>query len=101
MKAKPKIGPTHDTAFFDDIQAVFEQHPNVAKNYAIGHIGEVVDVMGIDLDRQVGMSTVRDGELVTKYVDRRPEVPEDPGCIRWVWRGEWVCATYIVQAPPT
>ncbi|MET9734493.1 hypothetical protein ABZZ79_28805 [Streptomyces sp. NPDC006458] len=106
MKAKPKIGPAHDTALFNDIQAVFEKYPDVAKNYSIGYIGGVVDVMGVDLDRQVGVSTVRDGEIVTKYVDRSPGPrsgpPEEAGCFRWVWRaGEWVCVAYIVVPPPT
>ncbi|MER6257110.1 hypothetical protein ABT224_37840 [Streptomyces sp. NPDC001584] len=106
MKAKPKIGPTHDTAFFNELQAVFENYLDIAKNYSIGYIGGVGDVMGVDLDRQVGVSTVRDGEIVTKYVDRSPGPgegpPEEEGCFRWVWRaGEWVCATYITIGPPT
>ncbi|MFB0629716.1 hypothetical protein [Streptomyces sp. AB3(2024)] len=77
MKAKPKIGPTHDTAFFKDIQAVFEKYPDVTKDYSIGHIGGVVDVVAIDLDRQVEVPTVRDGETVTKCVDR--SLDRDPG----------------------
>ncbi|WP_406368264.1 hypothetical protein [Streptomyces sp. NBC_01546] len=107
MKAKPKIGPTHDTAFFNDIQAVFEKYPDVAKNYSIDYIGGVVDVMGVDLDRQVGMSTVRDGEIVTKYADRSSgrnpgPPPEEEGCFRWALRaGEWVCVTYMTIPPPT
>ncbi|MFE3761903.1 hypothetical protein ACFXPI_09075 [Streptomyces sp. NPDC059104] len=108
MKAKPKIGPTHDTAFFKDIQEVFERYPDVAKDYSIGHIGGVVDVMGVDLDRQVEVSTVRDGEIVTKRVDRSldrgPGGPpeKEEGCFRWALRaGEWVCVTYITIGPPT
>lgn len=104
MKAKPKIGPTHDTAFFNDIQAVFEKYPDVAKGYSIGYIGGVVDGMGVDLDRQVGVSTVRGGEIVTKYVARSSRhddgPPDELGCFRWVWRaGGWVCVTYMMTVP--
>ncbi|WP_035838998.1 hypothetical protein [Kitasatospora azatica] len=104
MKVKPKIGPTHDAALFAEIQAAFDKYPDVAKNYSIQYIGGVVDVMNVDLERQVGMSNVQDREIVTKFVDRQPDPgpqPTDPGCFAWRLRAnEWVCVTYMVQKPP-
>ncbi|MDH6624700.1 hypothetical protein M2271_002504 [Streptomyces sp. LBL] len=105
MKIKAKIGPTHDTAFFDDLQAVFDRHPDVAKNYSVRHIGRVVDFMKVDFGRQVAMSNVQDGEIVTKFVDRIPDpipdMPTDLGCCAWkLTAHEWRCVEYCIMAPP-
>ncbi|MDX3118574.1 hypothetical protein [Streptomyces scabiei] len=106
MEIKAKFGPTHDTDFFAGIQSVFDRYPDVAKNYSIRYIGGVIDVMKVDLERQVGLSNVQDGEIVTKFIDRSPDPdpgpPTDPGCYEWrrTLSGEWRCTTYIVQKPP-
>ncbi|MFB6440554.1 hypothetical protein ACFCVY_27895 [Streptomyces sp. NPDC056411] len=109
MKTKSKIGPTHDTAFFDAIQAAFDKYPDIAKDYSIRHIGGVVDAMRVDLDRQVAVSNVQDGEIVTKFVDRSPDPVDpppdpttDPGCCEWRLRHhEWVCVEVCMVPPPT
>jgi hypothetical protein len=93
MKMKPKVGPTYDTSFFDDIQAVFDRYPDAAKKYSIRYIGGVADVMNIDLDRQVAVSSVQDRRIVTEFVDRSQDPDDGGGFTEWCceWSSSRTC----------
>jgi hypothetical protein len=70
MKTKPACGPERDPEFFDEIDKVFARHPEAARRYAVRCLRRELDVLKIDFSRQVGLSRVEDGRIITEFYDR-------------------------------
>ncbi|MEU5417472.1 hypothetical protein [Streptomyces clavifer] len=90
MTTQSNITPQEDIAFFDEISAVFREHPGAARRYAITKLSIEAE-MGIDLNEQHGVSRVEGKRIITEFVDRNPVEPklrcarEDffGNCIEW------------------
>lgn len=83
----PKVGPDHDTAFFEEVKGVFERNPEASKKYSIQYIGRQVDVMKIDFANQIGIANFSNGQLVTRFAERNDALEEmleaDRFCCAW------------------
>jgi hypothetical protein len=64
-----------ETAFFDAISAVFKKHPEAAGKYAIAKLS-MASKMGVDFDRQCGVSRVEGDRIITEFVDRPSPEPQ-------------------------
>ncbi|GGU16958.1 hypothetical protein [Streptomyces lateritius] len=85
MNAKASCGPQSDPEFFDALDKLFAQYPRAADKYAIKCMTLERDVLKIDFSKQIGVSHIEDGRLITEYVDRDPT--REHGCCVW-GRGE-------------
>ncbi|MET8244341.1 hypothetical protein ABZV31_07845 [Streptomyces sp. NPDC005202] len=85
MKVKHACGPEADTEFFREIDAVFARYPAEAQKYAVRCLRLQTEVLRVDLDRQVAVSRVEDGRIITEFVDRdAPQVREHhSACCAW------------------
>ncbi|MFJ6104931.1 hypothetical protein ACIQHY_28500 [Streptomyces sp. NPDC092359] len=70
MKAKAGCGPQSDPEFFDALNELFAQYPEAAAKYAIKCMSMELDGLKIDFGRQVGVSRIEDGRIITEFVDR-------------------------------
>ncbi|GGT56294.1 hypothetical protein GCM10010271_70180 [Streptomyces kurssanovii] len=86
-----------EAAFFDAISAVFKEHPEAAGKYAIAKLS-MEEKLGVDFDRQCGVSRVEGDRIITEFVDRPSPEPqartrcvetdENGNCLSWVSREE-------------
>lgn len=87
MNAKAGCGPQSDPEFFDALNKLFAQYPEAADKYAVKCMTMELDVLKVDFRKQVGVSRIEDGRIVTEYVDR--SVTRGGDCCGW-WHGECV-----------
>lgn len=88
MNTNAGCGPQSDPEFFDALNKLFAQYPEAADKYAIKCMTVELDVLKIDFRKQLGVSRIDDGRVITEYVDR------DPGrsggdCCAW-WHNECI-----------
>ncbi|QGV81841.1 hypothetical protein [Streptomyces ficellus] len=83
MKAKAACGPERDPEFFRELDRVFAEFPDAADRYAVTCLAVELDVLKIDFTRQVGVSRVEDGRVVTEFVDRDEPTPRRRACCAW------------------
>ncbi|MDX3133913.1 hypothetical protein PV367_29955 [Streptomyces europaeiscabiei] len=69
MTTNDRVQHKEDAAFFDEVKAVSERYPEAKLRYAIANLA-LENEMGIDYDRQVGVSRIEDGRIVRRFVDR-------------------------------
>ncbi|MFE1441850.1 hypothetical protein [Streptomyces sp. NPDC058739] len=69
MATEHAVGSTADTAFLDAVGEVFMRYPELAKKYAISSLALEAE-MGIDFERQYGVSRIEGDRIVTEFVDR-------------------------------
>ncbi|MFF4421593.1 hypothetical protein ACFY04_12530 [Streptomyces sp. NPDC001549] len=89
MTTKLACGPQSDPEFFDALNKLFDQYPEAADKYAIKCMRMELDGLKIDFGKQVGVSRIEDGRVITEYVDRDPTRGHD--CCGW-WHGECILA---------
>ncbi|MET7622652.1 hypothetical protein [Streptomyces sp. NPDC005408] len=85
MKVKHACGPEADTEFFREIDAVLARYPAEAQKYAVRCLRLQSEVLHVDLGRQVAVSRVEDGRIITEFVDRdAPQVEaHHSACCAW------------------
>jgi hypothetical protein len=64
------FGPEADPEFFDELQAVFDKYPDTAQKYSIHCIAFEKDRMGVDFEKQIGISRVESNQIITEFQDR-------------------------------
>ncbi|MFJ5553506.1 hypothetical protein [Streptomyces sp. NPDC093225] len=69
MATEHAVGSAADTALLDAVGEVFMRYPELAKKYAITRLA-LEGEMGIDFERQHGVSRVEGDRIVTEFVDR-------------------------------
>jgi hypothetical protein len=95
MATERTVTPKEDIALLKALGEVFEQYPEAGKKYAIASLALEIE-MGIDFERQRGVSSVEGDRIVTKFVDRgepiqRSGIPpricleedEHGNCLEW------------------
>lgn len=100
--ARPNIGPAHDTAFFNDMEEVFDRHPEAAKNYAIRYFGQDATTLKVDFDNKVAVTNLQTGQLVTRFLDRGEvektlEATPTTFCCEWTITGSTMRCTKFCQ----
>ncbi|MFI8823771.1 hypothetical protein [Streptomyces sp. NPDC053431] len=70
MNTKPACGPERDPDFFDEVDKLFARYPEAAGRYAVACRRLELDILKIDFDKQVGVTRIEDGRIVTEFVDR-------------------------------
>ncbi|MFC8349999.1 hypothetical protein [Streptomyces sp. NPDC057280] len=74
MKTKPACGPQRDPEFFEEIDKLFAKYPEAASRYAVSCLRLETVVLKIDFERQVGVSRVEDGRIITEFHDRDDDI---------------------------
>ncbi|MFE3198031.1 hypothetical protein [Embleya sp. NPDC059237] len=74
MKTKPACGPQRDPEFFEEIDKLFAKYPEAAGRYAVSCLRLETVVLKIDFERQVGVSRVEDGRIITEFHDREDDI---------------------------
>jgi hypothetical protein len=79
MDIKPACGPERDPEFFEEINKVLTRYPEAAQRYSVSCLRLETVVLKIDLEKQIGISRVEDGRIITEFYDRDDEenVPKD------------------------
>lgn len=93
MNSQPTCGPERDPEFFNEISQVFSKYPEASRKYAVSCLRDELEVLKIDFSKQMGVSRVQDGQIVTEFHDRGDFTASahhmclvrDPGgrCIKW------------------
>jgi hypothetical protein len=93
MNAKPACGPERDPEFFEEISRVFSKYPEAARRYAVSCQRLEQELLKIDFAKQVGVSRLEDGQIITEFRDRDAGVESahhlclveasDGSCIKW------------------
>jgi hypothetical protein len=73
--------PNEETEFHDAIKEVFLKYPEAQRRYALSSL-DLENEMKIDFDRQVGVSRIEDGKVITEFVDREA-VARMQLCLKW------------------
>ncbi|MFJ1791685.1 hypothetical protein [Kitasatospora griseola] len=70
MTHKAQCGPERDPEFFKDVAAVFAKHPESSKRYSVRCLAVETDTLGVDFTKQVGVSRIEGGRMVTEFLSR-------------------------------
>ncbi|MEU8455885.1 hypothetical protein [Streptomyces griseoaurantiacus] len=73
MTTNERVQHKEDAAFFDEVRAVSERYPEAKHRYVIADL-TLENEMGIDYDRQVGVSRIEDGRIIKRFVDRNDPI---------------------------
>jgi hypothetical protein len=65
-----KTGPTADEAFFEELGAVFEKFPRMARKYSVQSMGQDKGTLKIDFEKQIGFSRIEDKKIVTEFMEK-------------------------------
>jgi hypothetical protein len=91
MATERTVGPKEEVAFFNAVSAVFEQYPDMAGKYAIASLA-LETQMGIDFDRERGISRVEGRRIITEFVDRdKPTPRRDDGLTCLAYYDDGTC----------
>ncbi|WP_328329296.1 MULTISPECIES: hypothetical protein [unclassified Streptomyces] len=85
MNQRNACGPERDPEFFEELEAVFARHPEAAGRYSVQCTRQTSHVLKVDFAKQVGVSRIDGGRIVTEFRDR----DYSAGSIEW-WCCEWV-----------
>ncbi|MFE1771484.1 hypothetical protein [Streptomyces sp. NPDC059008] len=94
MKAKPACGPERDPEFFEELDKLLARHPEAARRYGVSCMRAELDILKIDFDKQVGVSRIEDGRIVTEFYDRDDDIVRSAhhACCKWVdHKCVWIC----------
>jgi hypothetical protein len=69
MENKQGYGPEVDRELFSEISAVMRRHPEAAKKYQLKSIAQELE-LGVDLEKELGISRVEGRTIITEFVDR-------------------------------
>lgn len=69
MTTERTVESKEDISFLKAIAKVFQQYPEVAEKYAV-HSLALETKMGIDFERQYGITRVEGDRIITEFVDR-------------------------------
>ncbi|WP_051948470.1 hypothetical protein [Streptomyces scabiei] len=85
MNKKPACGPERDPEFFAEIDKVFTQYPEAARRYALRCMRRELEILNIDFTKQVGLSRIEDGRIITEFRDRDDDVVRSShhACCEW------------------
>ncbi|MFF2791149.1 hypothetical protein ACFVT6_31080 [Streptomyces sp. NPDC058049] len=90
MKASHACGPERDPEFFGELDKLFAQYPEAAHRYAVTCLRVELEVLKIDFSKQVGVSRIDDGRIITEFYDRDDPTPrrgDQPGAAAQAGRG--------------
>ncbi|MCH0541393.1 hypothetical protein I3F58_17865 [Streptomyces sp. MUM 203J] len=101
MSTKSACGPDRDPEFFGELDELFARYPEAADRYVVVCLRLETEVLKIDFSRQVGVSRVDGGRIVTEFHDRdeRDSLPADrrrPCC---AWKPSAGCITECDDDP--
>ncbi|MFC5661472.1 hypothetical protein ACFP3U_00595 [Kitasatospora misakiensis] len=74
MATERAVGSAVDAAFFEAVGEVFMRYPDLKTKYAVVSLALEAE-MGIDFERQHGVSRVEGDRIVTEFVDRDRPIP--------------------------
>jgi hypothetical protein len=107
-------------AFFAALGRVFQEFRDVSKGYGVCDVARLAEMVGGDLENQVGISRAEGGKIVTEFFDKSPNLPPpDPPpeplppppqpppplhCILLIWDysttpPSWECYVYETPEP--
>ncbi len=86
-------GPEAEPAFFDEVKAVFEKHPDVSSNYSISCLDHYTDLMRIDFNKTVKIATIEGERVTVRFNEMESEANASRFCCEWAPRmgGGWIC----------
>ncbi|OEJ21147.1 hypothetical protein AR457_41300 [Streptomyces agglomeratus] len=95
MNTKPACGPERDPDFFEEVDKLFAKHPEAADRYAVKCRRLELEILKIDFKKQVGVTRIEDGRIVTEFLDR-DKVERDAGlarmCCEWPKSDDGSCS---------
>ncbi|WP_329254123.1 hypothetical protein [Streptomyces canus] len=88
------VGPEKDVEFFRDLQEVFDKYPGAAEQYYVQFAAAEL-ALDVDLEKQVKVNRVQNGEIISKFVDRESQrASNSEYCCAWKWESQtWHCVT--------
>ncbi|MFF9864136.1 hypothetical protein ACF1G0_01710 [Streptomyces sp. NPDC013953] len=94
MDAKPACGPERDPEFFEEVGRLFAKYPEAAGRYAVKCRRLELEILRIDFQKKIGVTSVEDGRIVTEFVDR--DTVDDPSeltrmCCEWPDDDDGLC----------
>lgn len=80
-------GPSEHPDFFAAVAEVWAQFPEESQEYAVAGLCLHKKILEIDFAKQVGVTSVENGRLVTRFVGRSdvkpPDSEDEPQCCKW------------------
>ncbi|MEV7121625.1 hypothetical protein [Kitasatospora griseola] len=70
MTHQAQCGPERDPEFFKDVAAVFAKYPESSKRYSVRCLAAETELLGVDFTKQVAVSRIEGGRMVTEFVSR-------------------------------
>lgn len=101
MKKKPACGPDRDPEFFGELDKLFARYPEAASRYAVTCLRMETEILKIDFSKQVGVSRIDDGRIITEFHDRdkREDSPTGRGRPCCAWKPSAGCITECDDPP--
>jgi hypothetical protein len=88
MAEEHKCGPETDPDFFNELKAVFDKYPDTAQKYSIRCIAFEKDRMGVDFEKQIGISRIEGHQIITEFQDIDGGATQAGfPCLEWDWAG--------------
>ncbi|MGP4014406.1 hypothetical protein [Saccharopolyspora sp. 5N708] len=88
-KNELKHGPDIDSEFFDELHAVFQKFPDVARKYAIRSTC-LEDYLGKDMKENKKVYRI-EGDTIIAEIRAGSVCPPSHFCCEWVDEGSWRC----------
>src|SRR5215218_2452521 len=77
-----------DPDFFNELKAVFDKYPDTAQKYSIRCIAFEKDRMGVDFEKQIGISRIEGHQIITEFQDIDGGATQAGfPCLEWDWAG--------------
>lgn len=73
--------PDEDIEFRNAIKEVFLKYPEAQRKYALSSLA-LEEHMGINFDKQVGVSRIEGNKIITEFMDREPVIRMQL-CLKW------------------
>ncbi|MEH6373189.1 hypothetical protein V7793_02315 [Streptomyces sp. KLMMK] len=91
MNTKPACGPERDPDFFEEVDKLFAKYPEAAGRYAVTCRRLELEVLKIDFKKQVGVTRIEDGRIITEFFDRDQVERVGSGCCEWPKNDDGLC----------
>ncbi|MGW1990327.1 hypothetical protein [Embleya sp. NPDC001921] len=92
MNTKPACGPERDPDFFEEVGKLFAEYPEAAGRYAVSCRRLELEILRVDFGKQVGVTRVEDGRIVTEFLDRdKVERSAHHACCEWPRNDDGKC----------